>query len=61
MYEMPEVASSVFRTMMFPHDGKFITIDKLTYYEKKTSPTPIGVFPLLSQEVVTTYTELILG
>lgn len=52
--------SLVFRTMMLPHDGKFITIDQLTYYEKETSTTLDGVLPLVSssQEVVTTYTEL---
>lgn len=36
MYEMLEITSLVFKTMMFPHDGKVITIDQLTYYEKAT-------------------------
>lgn len=31
MYEMLAIASSVFRIMMFPHEGKVITIDQLTY------------------------------
>lgn len=59
MYEMSAVVSSVFRVMMFPHDGKMITIDQLTYYEKKTLTTPDGVLPFIgsSPELVTTYTE----
>jgi len=61
MYEMLVVASSVFRIMMFAHEVKVITIDPLTYYEKITSPTLDGVLPLVSQEVVTTYTKLSLG
>jgi len=47
MYEMLVVASSVFKVMMFPHDGKTITIDWLTYYGKKILPVPDGVIPLV--------------
>jgi len=54
MYEMLTVASLVLKIMMFPHDGKVITIDQLMYYEKTTSPTPDGALPSVSQEVVTT-------
>jgi len=57
MYEMLAVASLMLRIMMFPHEGKVITIDQLTYSEKATSPTPDGVLRLVSQEVVTTYTK----
>ena len=45
MYVMMAVTSSVFRIMMSPHDGKIITIDQLTYYEKRTTTTPDGVLP----------------
>jgi hypothetical protein len=37
MYAMKAVASSVFRTMMFPHNGKIVTIDQLTHYEPNHS------------------------
>jgi len=45
---------------MFPHEGKIITIDRLTYYEKETLPTPHAVIPLVSSshELITTYTKL---
>lgn len=47
--------------MMFPCDEKIITIDQLTYYEKKTLTAPDGVLPFIrsSSELVTTYTEFI--
>lgn len=63
MYEMLAVTSSVFRVMMFHHRGKIITIDPLTYYEKKTLPAPNSVLAFISSsyEWITTYTELILG
>jgi hypothetical protein len=32
MYAMKAIASSVFHTMMFPHNGKNATIDQLTHY-----------------------------
>jgi hypothetical protein len=37
MYMMKEVASFVFFTMIFPHNGKVIMVNQLTYYE--THPT----------------------
>jgi len=33
MYAMKVVASSVFRLLMFPLDGKVVTIDQLTFYK----------------------------
>jgi hypothetical protein len=38
MYAMKAVASSIFRTIMFPHNGKIVTIDQVTHYE----PNPFG-------------------
>lgn len=35
MCAMKVVASLIFRTTMFPHDGKVVTIDQLTYYDPK--------------------------
>jgi hypothetical protein len=37
MYAMKAVASSIFRTMMFPHNGKIITIDQVSHYEPNPS------------------------
>jgi len=33
MYAMNAVASSVFHLLMFPLDGRVVTIDQLTFYE----------------------------
>ena len=33
MYAMRAVASTVFCLMMFPHDGKIVTVDQLTYHD----------------------------
>ena len=35
MYSMQVIASSVFRVVCFPHNGKIVTIDKITF---KNSP-----------------------
>jgi len=45
--------------MMFPHDGKIVIIDQLTYYEKRTSSTPNCVLPFVGShtEVITSFTE----
>ena len=32
-YAMSAVPSAVFRKMSFPHNGKIVTIDQLTYHE----------------------------
>jgi hypothetical protein len=37
MYAMKDVASSVFRMMMFPHNRKIITIDQFSHYEPNHS------------------------
>lgn len=59
MYDMKVVASSVFTVMMFPHDGKILTIDQLTYYEKKTLTAHDGVPPIVtsSPKLITTYSK----
>ena len=35
-YAMCVVPSTVHRKMSFPHNGKIVTIDQLTYYELKS-------------------------
>jgi hypothetical protein len=47
MYAMKAVASSVFRTMMFPHNGKIVTIDQLTHYEPNHSTNITNIIPLV--------------
>jgi hypothetical protein len=37
MYTMNHVASSVFRMMMFTHNGNIITIDQVSHYEPNPS------------------------
>ena len=33
MYAMRAVASTVFHLMMFPHEGKIVMVDQLTYHD----------------------------
>jgi hypothetical protein len=47
MYAMKAVASSVFRTMMFPHNGKIITIDQVSHYEPNPSANINNILPLI--------------
>jgi hypothetical protein len=47
MYAMKAVASSVFHTMMFPHNGKIVTIDQLTHYEPNHSANIDNILPLV--------------
>jgi hypothetical protein len=47
MYLMKVVASSVFCTMMFPHNGKIVTIDQLTHYEPNHSANIDNILPLV--------------
>jgi hypothetical protein len=46
MYAMKAIASSVFRTMMFPHNGKIVTINQLTHYEPNHSANIDNISPL---------------
>jgi hypothetical protein len=47
MYSMKVVASSIFRTMMFPHNGKIITIDQVSHYEPNHSSNIDNILPLV--------------
>lgn len=44
---------------MFPCDGKIVTVDQLTYYEKKISTTHDGVLDFIgsSLDLISTFTE----
>jgi hypothetical protein len=47
MYAMKAVASSIFRTMMFPHNGKIVTIDQVSHYEPNPSANLDNILPLI--------------
>jgi hypothetical protein len=47
MYAMKAVASSVFRTIMFPHNGKIVTIDQVTHYEPNPSASLDNILLLI--------------
>jgi hypothetical protein len=47
MYTMKAISSSVFRTMMFPHNGKIITIDQVSHYEPNPSTNINNILPLV--------------
>jgi len=42
-YAMSVVASAVFHNMFFPHEGKIVTIDQLTYHESASMTPPESV------------------
>lgn len=50
MYAMKVVASSVLRTMMFPHQRKVVTVDQLTHYEPLPNENPENVITTVSLE-----------
>jgi hypothetical protein len=47
MYAMKAVASSIFWTMMFPHNGKIVTIYQVSHYEPNPSSNLDNILPLI--------------
>ena len=47
MYAMKAVASFVFRKMMFPHNGKIVTIDQVSHYKPNPSANIDNILPLI--------------
>jgi hypothetical protein len=47
MYSMKAIASSIFRTMMFPHNGKIITIDQVSHYKPNPSANIDNTLPFV--------------
>jgi hypothetical protein len=47
MYVMKALASSLFHTMIFPHNVKIVTIDELTHYEPNHSSNIDSILPLV--------------
>ena len=52
MYAMRAVTSTIFCLMMFPHEGKIVTVGQLTYHDLQGLTSPANVIP------TTTTTEL---
>ena len=48
MYVMRAVTSTVFHLMMFPHEGKIVTVDQLTYHDPQGLTTPTNVIPTIT-------------
>ena len=63
MYAMIAITSSVFRVIMFPHDDWIITIDQLTYYDKKPMTNLDFMLPYVetTTKPLTWYTKFSLG
>jgi hypothetical protein len=47
MYAMKAISSSIFRTMMFPHNEKIITIDQVSHYEPNPCANIDNILPLI--------------
>jgi hypothetical protein len=47
MYAMKAVASSIFQTIMFPHNGKIVTINQVSHYEPNPSANLDNILPLI--------------
>ena len=45
---MRAVASTIFRLMMFPHEGKIVTIDQLTYHDMQGLTVPTNVITMIN-------------
>ena len=48
MYAMRAVASTVFHLMMFPHKGKIMMVDQLTYHDPQGLMTPANIIPTIN-------------
>ena len=46
---MTAVASSVFKMVQFPHQGKKVTIDQLSFYSPETLNTDTNSVPVIGQ------------
>ena len=47
IYAMMAVVSTVFRIILFPLDGKVVTVDQLSFCTPDYSPLPSGFVPLI--------------
>ena len=63
MYAMRAVSSTVFCTMMFPHEGCMVKLDQLTYHDPNAPTAPENVLPMVEQPVssATTFSCFLYG
>ena len=62
MYPMRAITSTVFHLMMFPHEGKIVTVDQLTYHDPQGLIVPTNVIPTITTidpQVATTHANVI--
>ena len=45
---MRAVASTIFCLMMFPHEGKIMMVDQITYHDPQGLTTPTNVIPTIT-------------
>ena len=48
-YAMSPVASAVFRVVVFPHEGKLVTVDQLDFTRKGRLESKYSTVPLVEQ------------
>ena len=48
MYAMRAVVSTVFRLMMFPHEGNIVVVDQVTYHDPQGLTAPANVIPTIT-------------
>jgi hypothetical protein len=48
IYSMKAIASLIFHTMIFHHEGKVVTIDQLQYYKLNFPPNLNNIFPTVT-------------
>ena len=46
---MSAIASAVFRVVVFPHEGKLVTVDQLSFNQKGHIETNESTMPLVDQ------------
>ena len=54
--------STVFRLMMFPHEGNIVMVDQLTYHDPQGLTTPTNIIPtitIIEPEGMTTHANVI--
>ena len=51
-YAIKAVVSTLFRVMHFPHDGKIVTIDQLSFFTPEHRITPSNQTALNVQQVI---------
>ena len=48
MCTMRAVALTVFHLMMFPHEGKIVTVDQLTHHDPQGLTIPANIIPTIT-------------